>query len=249
MNILNKVHIHSLYYLVAFISLITGLFKEFIIFTFIIGIHEIGHLIPAYFYKWKIEKIVVLPFGGITIFNEHINRPMKEEFVITIMGPLFQIFIFFIIGYLFTYNEIFYNYHYAILFFNLIPIYPLDGSKLINILFNKLSSFKKSHLFSVYLSYISLIIVFVLLFSISLNLLFILVLLFLFLKVFDENKKHNYIFNKFLFERYLYKFNFHKRKVINETKLNKMKRDYKHLFYFNNNYHTEESILNKKFDK
>ena len=40
----------------------------------------------------------MLPFGGVTIFNEDLNRPIYEEFIILIMGPVFQIvFSFFII--------------------------------------------------------------------------------------------------------------------------------------------------------
>ena len=42
-------------------------------------------------FKWNIEKVILLPFGALTIFNEDLNRRMFEEFLIVIMGPLFQI--------------------------------------------------------------------------------------------------------------------------------------------------------------
>ena len=89
--------IHPLYYLVAILSIITGLFKDFIYITLLIFIHEIGHTIGALIYKWKIKKIIILPFGGITIFNELINKSLKEEFVILILGPIFQILFYFIL--------------------------------------------------------------------------------------------------------------------------------------------------------
>lgn len=249
MNIFNKVQIHFLYYIVAFICIITGMFKEFIYFTLIIVVHELGHILPSILYKWKIEKIVILPFGGITIFNENINRPLKEELLIVLMGPIFQCIVYYIGSYFISYDLIIYNYHYAILFFNLLPIYPLDGSKIINIIFNKFLSFKKSHIVSIYLSYIILLLTGFVLYSMTFSYLIILILLFLLLKVIDENKKHEFIFNRFLFERYLYQIKFKKRKVIKGDQVNKMKRDYKHLFYLNNKYHTEDTLLSKRFDK
>lgn len=248
MNILNKVYIHKLYYLVAVISFVTGLFKEFVVFTIIILVHEMGHIIPALIYKWKIDRIVILPFGGITIFNDFINRPIKEEFIIAIMGPFFQCVVYYIWSN-FWYSPYLYNYHYAILFFNLLPIYPLDGSKILNLLFNVFSSYKRSHIMTMYISYIFLILMIIFIFSFSINLLFIIVLVFLFLKVYEEYRKREFIFNKFLFERYLYKFNFKKRKIIKGLNIKDMKRDYKHLFYVDKKYYTEENILNKKFDK
>ena len=59
---------------------------------------------------------------------------------------------------------------------------------------------------------------------------------------------HKLIFNKFLLERYLYHFNFKKLKIIKSENINKMKRDYKHIFYYNEKYETEKNILKKKFD-
>ena len=134
------IEFHLFYFIVMFIAFITGLFKEFILFTSIIFIHEVGHALAALYYKWSIDKIVIMPFGGITIFNEKLNRPIKEEFIILIFGPIFQI-IYYKIFSTFYNSYTFMNYHYSLLFFNLLPIYPLDGAKLLNLLFNKILPF------------------------------------------------------------------------------------------------------------
>ena len=60
--------------MVAFIAVITGNFKGFLLFTLIIIIHELGHILAALFYKWHIEKVLLLPFGALTIFHEKINK-------------------------------------------------------------------------------------------------------------------------------------------------------------------------------
>ena len=196
----------------------------------------------AKYYKWKIEKVMLLPFGALTIFHEKINRPLKEEFLIAISGPLFQIMGVYI--YIrFNYNEFIINYSNFILIFNLLPIYPLDGSKILNVILNKLTSFKRSHLFTVYISFLIIIIIIL---KVKFNLILTMILLFIFIKVMDEYKNHNNIFNKFLFERYNNDFTFKKRKMINS--IYKMKRDYNHLFYNGNKYETEREILKKRFD-
>ena len=131
------IHIHLFYFITMLLAFFTGLFKDFVLFTSIILIHELGHALAALYYKWDIEKIVIMPFGGITIFNEKLNRPIKEEFIILIFGPIFQI-IYYRILFPIINSYAFMNYHYALLFFNLLPIYPLDGAKLLNLLFNKI---------------------------------------------------------------------------------------------------------------
>ena len=103
----NIFKIHILFYITGLICFITGFFKNFIIFTSIILIHELGHITSALIFKWNIEKVIILPFGGITIFNERIDKSLLEEFIIAIMGPIFQI-IFMII---FKENTLFYNYN------------------------------------------------------------------------------------------------------------------------------------------
>ena len=74
-----------------------------------------------------------MPFGCITIFNELINKPMMEEFIILIMGPLFQLINFLIFKDITPY---FNYYNYGLFIFNMLPIYPLDGYKLFSILYS-----------------------------------------------------------------------------------------------------------------
>ncbi|MEG2322336.1 MAG: site-2 protease family protein [Bacilli bacterium] len=238
MIIKNIFKIHLLYYIVGFIFFITGLFKEFIIFSSIIIVHEMGHIIAAIICKWHIEKVILLPFGGLTIFKEPLNKPLKEELFITIMGPLFQIFFYFLIG---DNNILFKQYNIAILLFNLLPICPLDGSKIINIVLNKCSSFKKSYNITIILSIITLIIC-----SYYFNLLFLTVLLFLLIETIKLFIKRKYYYNRFLLERYLYDFKFKKEKIIND--INKMAKEKKHLFYLAKKYYSEKEILTKMFD-
>ena len=96
-NILNKFYIHPLSYILLLLLILTGSFKETLIVFFIIIVHEAGHLLSSKIFKWKLDKIVIYPFGGCVKFNEDINRPILEEIIIIVSGPLFQMILFFLI--------------------------------------------------------------------------------------------------------------------------------------------------------
>lgn len=238
MKIISKIKIHPFFYFFAILCILTGYFKPFIVITFIIIVHELGHILVSQIFHYKIDKIVLLPFGGVTIFKELINRPMKEEFFIAVAGPLFQTSLFFILK-----GEFFY-YNLFILLFNLLPIFPLDGSKMINIILNFFFSFQKSHCLSIIVSFLV-----ILCFLFKMNFILLCIVFFLFLKTIKELKEHDFIVNKFLFERYLYSIHFRKLKKIKGEDVRKMKRDHQHLFYFAHSYHTEYEMLKRMFDK
>ena len=121
------------------------------IFFMVIIIHEIGHIFTSNFFKWKIDKINIGVAGGYITYDEVIDKPFKEEFLIGISGFLFQFILFIVSLILYRNNLIDYKifflikkYNISIFIFNLIPIHPLDGSKLLNILFNIFLPYKKS---------------------------------------------------------------------------------------------------------
>ena len=131
-----------------------------------------------------------------------------------------------------------------ILIFNLMPIYPLDGSKLLNILLNKIISFKKSHLITIYVSFLTILFIL----KVRFNLILFLIISFVFIKVIKELLMHKNLFNRFLLERFTKNFYFKKGKTIRNMDLKKMKRDYRHTFYNGKRYITEKEILEKRFD-
>ena len=156
-NILNKIYFHPIFLFTLLIFILIGRFRFIVYFMMLILVHELGHILMSLFFKWKIDKIIILPFGGLTKYNEMINRPLIEEFLVSISGILLQL-----IFYKFIHNYIDYKYfkfiNCFIIIFNLIPIYPLDGSKILNVFFNKITSFKNSILLTVMVSYICIII-------------------------------------------------------------------------------------------
>lgn len=255
-SILKKVNINPIFFFLAFVSVITGLFKDFLVFSSIIVFHEMGHILAALYYKWKIKQINFYPFGGYIEFNEILNKPIMEEMIIVISGLICQTIYFLLIVFLYNINyispniyETFKHYHNSILLFNLIPIYPLDGIKIINLLLSKFIPYKYAHYLSILLSIVFIIIFTIISFILGLSMNFILIVGVLINKIISEKRNHNILCNKFIFERYLYDLKFKKTKVINDENLKKMYRDYKHVFKTKNEYITEKKELKKKFRK
>lgn len=242
-NILNKIYIHPIFLFTVLIFILLGRFKFLIYFMLLILVHEFGHIIMSLIFKWKIDKIIILPFGGLTKYNEIINRPLIEEFLVAISGIIFQLIFYKFIEIYINYNYLLFI-NYFIIIFNLLPIYPLDGSKILNVLFNKITNFKNSILLIVITSYMCIIILSLLLFNV--NKLLFMILVFLFMEVNKYYKEKDLIFNKFLLERYLNNLKFKKEKIIKNVY--KMKKDYRHIFYIDNKYMTESTFLKKMYE-
>lgn len=236
--------IHPFFYILMFICFFTGNIRDFFIFFSLIVVHEFGHILFGLLFSWKIEKIIFLPFGCLTIFNNLVNTSLFEQFVVTLMGPLFQIIFFLIINYFFNIPSCVCFFNYILLFFNLLPIYPLDGSKFLYILFCLFIPFKYCFLL---LLFVSLVFIFLVLVFVEFDLLILLVLFFLFFRVVFKLKNIKVIFYKFLFERYIYDFHFKYIKRVNS--LSGMYLWCRHLFYDDKKYVSEREKLLKMFDK
>lgn len=205
--------------------------------------HELGHILVALYFKWHIEKVKLYPFGALTLFEEHFNKPIKEEMWIVLAGPIFQIIFYYLFSN-FDWNHL-KEYHYCLLCFNLLPIVPLDGSKIMMLIYQYFFSYWSSFYFVFYISILMLPLLFL---KFDFSLVLILILITLFMDILEMFYKRKFCFQRFLLERILYQFSFSKRKTIQDGNVKKMKRDTKHLFYQNNHFVSEETYLQKMFD-
>lgn len=243
-HIKNIFKFDSTFFILILLVILSGMFKPFLIFLSLIIIHEVGHLTFAKIFKWKVKEIHIYPTGGVVKFDCDINKPIKEELLILIMGPVFQIsgfFLYFVLYRLNIINNNFYEmvrwYNLALLIFNLLPIYPLDGGKLFNLLLYKIFNFKISNKIVILISYIFILILFII--NRSYNMIILgMVLLF---EVSKYLKYQDVIYNRFLLERYLKRYKFKKVKVINN--LNNMYKDRCHVINFRKSYITERKYL------
>ena len=252
-NILTKINFHYTYIIMAFSLVITGHFSNLIVFTSIIIIHELGHVISSIIFKYKIDKIIIYPYGGLTKINKKINTNINKDIIVAISGILFQTLYFIIILFLYKNNMIreyiynmFYLYHKSMLIFNILPIIPLDGSKVINLILSKYLNFNLANKLTIVVSFITIIIF---LFSnmYDKNYSIIMIIGVLLNNIYKFYKELSLIYNKFLLERYLYSFNYSKYKIINNKE--RMYKNKFHYFNINNKLIEEKDYLKKIFQK
>lgn len=180
-----------------------------------------GHFIAGKLLHLKVKEIKLFMFGGVTTLNEDLNLNIYKEILLLIMGPITQIlfvallFILYRLEFISTlaYTK-FYSINMLLLKFNLLPILPLDGGKLINNLLDLIISYDLSHTISIIISFISL----PLLFTFDNKLLIIILFTFLLLNLLNEISIHKYRLELLLLERKYKKFNFKKTIKINNTK-------------------------------
>ena len=197
----------------------------------------------AYILGIKINEIYIYPLGGISKFNMDLNISINKELLILINGPLFQHLAYLLLLMIIpNYKDLINTYHYSILMFNLLPIYPLDGGKLIKLLLNKIMNYKSSLKLIINISYLVTII---LLLTSNKNISIFIMISLLLILITKEKNKMDYIYNKFLIERYLNNYNFKSLKIINN--INNLYRDKSHLIYKNNKYIKEKEYLEKMY--
>lgn len=246
-----KIEFHYTYIIIALSFIITGYFSNLIVFTSIIIIHELGHYITAKLHSIEVNKIIIYPYGGLTQINSPINTKISIDLKIAISGIVFQLIYYFIIYILYKNNiireyifEEFTTYNFSILFFNILPIHPLDGSKILNLFLSKMLPYKLTLKLNILVSLTTLIIIFYINYY-QFNYTTILIITIILDNIVKYYKEINYIFNKFLLERYLNKKIYKKNKTI--SKIENMYKEKYHLIKNKNHYITEKQALKDRF--
>ncbi len=224
-----------------------GDFLSFFFLFLLLFFHELGHFLTAGMLGCSLSKICFYPFGGISKFQMDFNIPIQKEFLILIMGPVFQILTYLILlSFPFTqlHLQLLEQIHLKLLIFNLLPIYPLDGGRLFFLFLSSFFSFYHSLQVCFFFSYFFIYSFFLFfLWTKEFNyLILFFLLLFLLLK---EKKKMPIYFQKFLLERFLEKYTFRKGKIVSSEK--QFRRNFRHLIYQKGIYSTELFFLKKFF--
>lgn len=205
-----QIQIHPLLWIVIAISIATAHFLELCMLLGVIFIHEMGHALAASYFSWRIKKIVLLPFGGVAEMDEHGNRPLKEEAIVVIFGPLQHLWMM-IAAFLFFHlswipkdrYQLFVQYNLMILIFNLFPIWPLDGGKLIFLILSLKKAFPNAHRLTLIISFAFLILFsFLILITAPYHINVWIIIGFLYFSLYHEWKQRRYVFIRFLLERY-----------------------------------------------
>lgn len=211
-------------------------YKETIVLFSIILIHEYAHVLMAKYFKYDFKGVILYPFGAVAKINDygwHINR---EDLWVAIAGICSHLFL---LSFSNLFKHIFgehlgnyyIQFNWQIMLFNMLPIYPLDGHKIIQCLLSYQIDYLKSIQISLVISYVCLF--YLIRYNFQLH--YLIVYIFLFMQILSYHKKYYYHYISFLINR--------KDDLRRKPTLNK-----KRVFYKNkqNYYLTKEGIINEK---
>jgi len=158
-SLLPKIRIHPVFWLVIAAGTLTGHLWETAIAFLIVLIHELGHAIAAKGFGWNVIEIELLPFGGVAKLDEHEAHPFYQEIIVLLAGPLQNVWLpllsYAMLGLPFwgtDQHHLFLAQNSALLLFNLLPIWPLDGGRLLHVLLEIVYPFKPAYKKMLYFS-------------------------------------------------------------------------------------------------
>lgn len=150
--------IHPLFAMVMLASAITGYFAELAVLFLLVLVHELGHVFVAHGLGWRIREVKLLPFGGVAEVEAG-GANAKEEMLVALAGPLQNVWMGLLAwgcGAAGIWSEPWASYvlhaNIMIALFNLLPIHPLDGGKLMHALLSAFFDYYRTLLWSARLS-------------------------------------------------------------------------------------------------
>lgn len=145
-----RLSIHPLFFAFGVYYALTGKIFIFLIYTLVALLHELGHSFIADRHGYKLNKITLMPYGAVVSGKIDGLKP-SDEIAIALAGPVTNILIavFFAatwwvypLSYAYTDTAAFANITIAVI--NLLPVFPLDGGRILLALLSTKMQIKKA---------------------------------------------------------------------------------------------------------
>lgn len=156
-----RFRIHPCFWLVILSAVWTGYFLEIATLFGLIVIHELGHVAAARYFGWRITEIELLPFGGVAKTDEWGTVPSKQEWIVAAAGPAYNgvMIVFAAVCYMFgwwspAWADFFVTANLWLAGFNLLPIFPLDGGRILQAVMSYKLPYRKCILLTITVSFI-----------------------------------------------------------------------------------------------
>ena len=132
-----SVKISPLFIILSFIFVYFGWIYQFFIYFIVLCLHEFAHYFVAKRLGYVLNKVVFMPYGvGLGGKNQLLKT--NHEILIAIAGPLFNVILacicvcfWWCFPLTYAYTELFVFSNLALAFFNVLPLFPLDGGRVV----------------------------------------------------------------------------------------------------------------------
>lgn len=151
--------LHPLFVLVMIASIATGRFMDLAMLFVIVLWHELGHLLAALRFGWTVREVKLLPFGGVVEVEEAGTLPVREEVWVALAGPAQNAILSgacWLLGQAGVVDsgwaEGFVRANLLIGAFNLLPVLPLDGGRILQAWISLFTPYHRTLLWSARIS-------------------------------------------------------------------------------------------------
>lgn len=131
--------LHPLFVLMMAAALLIGHFVELLVLFGVVVVHELGHVAAARWFGWRVREVRLLPFGGVAVADPADGADSVQETAVALAGPLQNLLM---IGFAFFFRlagwwadewtDWFVRVNMTVGLFNLLPVEPLDGGRILS---------------------------------------------------------------------------------------------------------------------
>jgi len=145
------IYISKMLLLLMIVAVLIGEGARLAVFFVIIFVHETAHVMMARLLDLRVNEIELLPFGGAVRIESLVELSPRDEALIAAAGPLSNIVL--LTGYLafrslnvlsLENQDVFIQANLAIAGFNLLPVLPLDGGRMLRAVLSREMGIKKA---------------------------------------------------------------------------------------------------------
>lgn len=194
---------NPLFVVVFLLFSFTGMFLQLLLALSLVFVHELAHVIAAYWEGFSIQKIELFPFGGVAEYSGLLALNPGAEIRVAVAGPLLNL----LLAFLFWLSnwEILFYYNLILAGFNLLPALPLDGGRIFRALLVKKRGFCRGTTGAIrlthYLVMIGFLIAMITVYLGKASFFVLLIFFFIYSSVVREKKQYVYKFFTYLTRR------------------------------------------------